>query len=73
MDERIELVKKLKIKLQGHAYIGDEIREGWKKPISIYMFECPKHGYVKSNVKGYDERLECPMCLKELHEYKVTA
>jgi hypothetical protein len=73
LEERIELLKKIKIKLQGHAYIGKEKREGWKKPTSIYMFECPKHGYVKSSVKGYDERLECPKCLEELLDYRVTA
>jgi hypothetical protein len=73
LEERIELVKKLKIMLQGHTYIGEEKKEGWKEPTSIYMFKCPKHGYVKSNVKGYEERLECPFCLEEMIEFRVTA
>ena len=72
MEERIELLKKLKIQLQGHAYIGEEIKEGWKKPSAIYMFKCKKHGYVKSNVKGYNERLECPRCLEEMLAYRIA-
>ena len=70
MDERIKLIEKLKIQLQGRIYIGEEIKDGWKKPASMYMFKCPKHGYVKSNVKGYNERLECPLCLEEIKTIK---
>ena len=66
MDERIKLIEKLKIQLQGRIYVGEEIKEGWKKPASMYIFKCPKHGYVKSNVKGYNKRLECPLCLEEI-------
>jgi len=66
MDERIKLLEKLKIQLQGHVYVGEEKKEGWKEPVSIYMFKCQKHGYVKSHVKGYNERLECPTCLEEI-------
>ena len=66
MDNRIKLIEKLRIQLQGHLYIGDEKREGWEEPAPIYMFKCPKHGYVKNRVIGYNERLECPECLKEL-------
>jgi len=66
MDNRIKLIEKLRIQLQGHFYVGDEKREGWKEPAPIYMFKCSKHGYVQNRVKGYDERLECPECLKEL-------
>jgi len=69
MDERIKLLEKLKIQLKGHVYVGEEQREGWKTPASMYMFKCPKHGYVKSNAIGYSKRLECPQCLEEL---KIT-
>ena len=73
MDNRIKLLEKLKIKLNGHLYIGDEEREGWKHSAPFYMFKCPKHGYVKNHIKGFDKRLECPDCLKELLESKVRA
>ncbi|MFC1802857.1 hypothetical protein ACFL0D_02700 [Thermoproteota archaeon] len=65
MDSRLKLLEKLKIKLSGHLYVGDEIRDGWKEPAPFYIFKCPIHGYVKSYVRGYSERLECPDCLKE--------
>jgi hypothetical protein len=64
MDTRIKLLDRLKIQLRGHLYVGDELREGWKEPAPVYMFKCPIHGYVKSVVRGFNERLECPECLK---------
>ena len=69
MDKRIRLLERLKIQLQGQLYVGEEKKEGWKTSAPVYMFKCPKHGYVKSNVKGYSKRLECPQCLEEL---KIT-
>ena len=72
MDERIRLLEKLKIQLQGHVYVGKEKKEGWKTSAPIYMFKCPKHGYVKNTVKGFIERLECPHCLEELKDTKET-
>ena len=65
MDKRIGLLEKLKIQLQGYVFVGKEQNEGWKTPIPVYMFECQKHGYVKSIAKGYGKRLECPQCLEE--------
>jgi hypothetical protein len=73
MDNRIKLLEKLKIQLNGHLYVGDEEREGWKRSAPFYLFKCPKHGYVKNYIKGFDKRLDCPECLKELHESKARA
>ena len=66
MDNRLRLLEKLKIQLQGHIFVGNEQNEGWKSPIPVYMFRCQKHGYVKNNAKGYRKRLECPQCLEEI-------
>jgi len=66
MDDRIKLLDRLKIQLQGYLYLGDEKKEGWKKPAPVYMFKCPIHGYVKSVPRGYNGRLECPLCIEEL-------
>ena len=63
---KIGLFERLKVSLQGHVFVGEEKREGWRKPASIYIFKCSKHGYVKSNVKGYNKRLECPLCLHDI-------
>jgi len=66
MDNRIKLLDRLKIQLQGYLYIGNEKKEGWKKSAPVYMFKCPIHGYVKSIARGYNGRLECPFCVADL-------
>ena len=68
LDNRIKLLERLKIQLQGHVYVGNEKRSGWKESVPFYLFKCPKHGYVKNYAKGFEERLECPECIKELKE-----
>ena len=66
MDEKLSLINRLKLRLMGHVYIGNKIEEGWKEAIPCYIFKCPKHGLVVSQVRGYNQYLECPECLKEL-------
>ena len=70
MDNRINLLNKLKLRLQGYIYLGVEIKEGWKESLPYYLFECPIHGIVKSYPKGYDQRLECPLCIEEIKHLK---
>ena len=65
MDERLKLLDRLKFRLNGHLYVGEQMKEGWKTPQSIYLFECPVHGVVKNYPKGYTQRLECPICVEE--------
>ena len=69
MDNSIKLLERLKIQLQGHVYVGEESRDGWKESAPLYMFKCPTHGYVKNYVSGHN-RLECPECIKELKKNK---
>ena len=66
MDEKIEILKRLKISLSGHLYLGDQMKEGWKKSLPFYLFKCPIHGLVKSYPKGHSKRLDCPLCQEEL-------
>jgi hypothetical protein len=73
LDKRNKLLQKLKIQLQGHVRVGEEQKEGWKTPTPVYMFNCQKHGYVKSKSKGYRKRLECPQCLEEFNAKKTEA
>jgi hypothetical protein len=70
MDNRINLLNKLKLRLQGYVYLGDEIREDRSETLSYYLFECPIHGIVKSYPMGFDSRLECPLCLEEIKYLK---
>ena len=65
MDNRLRLLDKIKIKLQGNLYLGEKIQEGSNEPVPLYMFKCPIHGYVQSTVHGRG-RLECPECLQEM-------
>ena len=65
MSEKLKLLERLKLRLSGHLYIGDQMREGWRESLPFYLFECPVHGLVKSYPKGYSNRLECPLCLEE--------
>ena len=66
MHKKIGFLEKLKVSLQGHVYAGEEKREGWRQPAPIYIFKCSKHGYVKNNVKGFNKRLECPLCMSDI-------
>jgi predicted transcriptional regulator len=65
MDARIDFLNKLKLKLNGYVYVGDEKKPGWDKPLPFYIFKCPIHGIVKSYAKGYKKRLQCPECIEE--------
>ena len=62
MDDRMKLLEKIKIRLNGYLYVGSQMKEGWKEPFPLYKFKCPIHGYVQSRPKGYNNRLECPIC-----------
>ena len=70
MDSRINLLNRLKLRLQGYLYLGEEEGESWDEALPYYLFECPIHGMVKSYPKGYDRRLECPLCSEEIRLFK---
>ncbi|MCW4050977.1 MAG: hypothetical protein NWE89_14705 [Candidatus Bathyarchaeota archaeon] len=64
-DPRIKLLNRLKLQLSGYVYVGDKEKEGWKKPLPHYAFNCPIHGMVEDYPHGYEQRLECPHCRAE--------
>ena len=66
MDEKLSLINRLKLLLMGHVYVGDRMEDGWKEALPCYVFKCPRHGLVISHVRGYNQYLECPECLKEI-------
>jgi len=70
MDERLKLLDKIKIRLNGYVYKGDYKKEGWKEPLPFYLFECPVHGLVEGYPKGHSKRLECPICREEEEKIK---
>jgi len=70
MDSRLRLLERIKLELQGCVYVGNQSKSGWKEPIPFYLFKCPIHGYVENYAKGYEEILECPLCIKDRHDDK---
>lgn len=52
--------------------VGLYMVKGWKKPIMFYQFKCPKHGIVINYPKGFNDRLECPICFNETNEKLTT-
>ena len=54
-------------------YIGHFMKEGWKRELPFYVFKCPKHGYVIDYPHGYNQRLECPECVKEYEVERLYA
>jgi len=58
-------LQRLKMLLSGYTYVGHRTEEGWKGPLPFYQFECPVHGLVENYPSGYEQRLECPLCLQE--------
>ena len=58
--------QRLQVSIYGYVGVGKYTKPGWNGPSDFYLFLCKKHGYVTSNLKGFDKRLECPKCFKEV-------
>jgi hypothetical protein len=65
LDQRLKLLERIKLRLSGNIYLYNVTKEGWTDSLPLYLFECPIHGLVKAYPKGYSNRLECPLCLKD--------
>ncbi len=61
----LSLFERIAMRLFGSVYIGHRKRPGWRGQLPMYAFRCPRHGVVVNYPQGYDERLECPLCLRE--------
>lgn len=73
MDNRIKLLNRLKMQLRGYVYTGHKSRDGWRGELPHYQFECPIHGLVETYPSGYEQRLECPLCMAERREKRLKA
>ena len=62
MDERLKLLERLKLQLNGYVKTGEKTDRGWDKPLPVYTFKCDKHGLVETTPRGYKNRLICPKC-----------
>lgn len=59
---RISLLNKLEVMFRGRSFLFWAKKEGWHRSLPIYLFLCPNHGYVSSQLIGEYERLACPHC-----------
>jgi len=41
---------------------------GWRHPLPVYEFTCPKHGLMRDIPRGYEEALVCPECCREVDD-----
>jgi len=68
---KLSTLQKILIRVRGYALVDHEQRDGWREPHPIYAFRCPKHGIVESYTHGHKQRLDCPLCVKELTKGEV--
>ena len=58
--------QRVALTLFGRSHVGEVTRPGWSGSLPVYAFRCPKHGLVTNYEQGYDRRLDCPICQREL-------
>ena len=68
----LSLWQRLKIRLGLAAYVGHRQMSGWRGPLPFYAFRCLKHGLVENYPSGYEQRLECPLCLAEARVKRLS-
>jgi hypothetical protein len=73
MDSRIKLLNRLKMQLSGYVYTGHKRKDGWRGELPHYQFHCLVHGLVENYPSGYEQRLECPLCLAERRGRRLKA
>ena len=60
----MSLSQKIKLRLSGLVYVGDNREEGWKTSLQVYAFRCKKHGLQLGYASGYAQQLLCPECIR---------
>jgi len=61
----MNLIQRFGLLLTGKVFMGNRKLSGWKDNLPFYAFRCPKHGIVEDYPHGYNDRLDCPECIKE--------
>jgi len=69
---KLSIYQRLILHISGQVYVGHETRPGWSGSLPFYVFKCPIHGLIKDYHHGFDDRLDCPLCLKETFEKRVN-
>ncbi len=63
--EKLSVVQRLTLRLQGNVEVGYIRMSGWKSEIPCYLIECEDHGFQITTPSGHYMILHCPRCIKE--------
>jgi len=66
---KLNLAQRLSILLFGVTKTKKRSRPGWSGELYYYAFKCLEHGVVEDYPHGFDQRLECPLCVKYYGQY----
>lgn len=55
--------QRLSLKIRGRVFLRYEVRDDWIRPLPIYAANCDRHGVYEDYPHGWNEKLECPLCL----------
>ena len=70
---KLGLFKTIRFRLFGQVYLEHRTLPGWRGALPFYAFSCPTHGIVVNYPQGYQQRLECPKCFKELEALRTLS
>ena len=66
----LTLIQRLRLIILGVSSTYKRTNSGWNGELMYYAFRCPVHGIVEDYPHGFDQRLRCPLCQKNLYRKK---
>jgi len=66
---KLNLWKKLKLKINGNLFVGYAKREGWTGKLPFYIVKCDRHNICFLDYpQGFEGYFICPLCFEEVFE-----
>ena len=66
---KMNFLKKIQLKTFGSAFLCNYQKDGWKKPLPMFVFQCKQHGVQIGHPAGWKESLVCPKCFHDKLAY----
>ena len=63
----LTLIQEIRLTILGITSTNKRTNPGWEGEIMYYAFKCPRHGVVEDYPHGFNHRLRCPICQKNLY------
>ena len=63
-ETEMSFAERIRMRINGHIYVGHRKKEGWRKALPFYRFRCSVHGLVENYPMSYKKILRCPLCLE---------